>query len=199
MRNSFLEDLKINTQHILKSYPAPQNILDLPWNKNITRTEGAYNRLYDKLDNYIVIDTIIAENLELCDILYYDDDNLYLIHIKYGFESKIRELTNQILISARRLREAVGTENRELIEIIYKKLIAKGVNVNDLTLDEFKGLFDKPVKYVLAFTSHLQKDLKVEDNIDSFTSNIARFSLVQCSGEMRANYYDLLTNQIQRV
>lgn len=199
LRNSFLEDLKINTQHILKSYPAPQNILHLPWDKNITRTEGAYNLLYDKLENYIVLDTIIAENLELCDVLYYDNDNLYLVHVKYGFESKIRELTNQILISARRLREALGTENRELIEIIYNKLISKGQNVNELNLDEFKRLFDKPIKYILAFTSHLTKDLKVEDNIDSFTSNIARFSLVQCSGEMRANYYDLLTHQIERV
>lgn len=199
LRNSFLEDLKINTQHILKSYPASQNILHLPWNKNITRTEGEYNLMYNELPNYIVIDTIIAENLELCDVLYYDDNNLYLVHVKYGFESKIRELTNQILISARRLREAIGTENRELIETIYNKLIQKGINVNNLSLDEFKSLFDKPIKYILAFTSHLKGDLKVEDNIDTFTSNIARFSLVQCSGEMRANYYDLLTHQIKRI
>ncbi|MBC8883142.1 hypothetical protein H9X57_06255 [Flavobacterium piscinae] len=67
-----------------------------------------------------------------------------------------------------------------------------------MSLEEFKMLFNKKITYVLAFTSHLTKDLLVEENIDKFDSNIARFSLIQCSSDMRANYYDLLTYQIRR-
>lgn len=199
LRDTFVEDLKINTAHVLNSYPAPEEILDIPWDKTVLRTEGKYNLEYNERENYIVLDTLISDNLELCDIIYYNNNEIYLIHVKYGFQSKMRELTNQVIISARRLRETLGSNDKRLLEDIYNQLIEKGYNVNNLTLDEFKSLFQKRIKYVIAFTSHLKKDLEVKNNIDKFSSNIARFSLIQCSGEMRANYYDLLTHQIRRV
>lgn len=198
LRDSFVEDLKLNTRHILKTYKAPENLLPEKWDKSILRKESEYNLLYNERNGYIVIDTIIADGLELCDVLHYDNENLYLIHVKFGFGSKMRELANQITISSRRLRETLGTMDKNLLEKIYFQLIEKEYNIDNLTLEEFKDLFNKKINYVLAFTSHLKEDLKVEDNIDKFDSNIARFSLIQCSGEMRANYYDMLTYQIGR-
>jgi len=50
----------------------------------------------------------------------------------------------------------------------------------------------------MAFTSHLKTDYLVQKNISKFSSNIARFELIQCSSEMRAYYYDMLTYQIRR-
>ena len=198
LRDSFVEDLKLNTRHILKTYKAPENLLPEKWDKSILKKESEYNLLYNERNGYIVIDTIIADGLELCDVLHYDNENLYLIHIKFGFGSKMRELANQITISSRRLRETLGTKEKNLLEKIYFQLIEKEYNIDNLTLEEFKDLFNKKIYFVLAFTSHLKEDLKVEDNIDKFDSNIARFSLIQCSGEMRANYYDMLTYQIGR-
>ncbi|WP_187263351.1 DUF6119 family protein [Pontibacter beigongshangensis] len=198
LRDSFVKDLNINAQHILRIYKAPPNVLTEPWDKTFLSREGSYNLLYNNKLGYIVIDTIIADGLELCDILHYDENNLYLIHVKYGFSTKMRELTNQILISARRLRENLGTKEKELLNQIYSKLVDKGYDFDGLNLDEFKNLFNKKISFVIAFTSHLKDDLKVEDNMDRFDSNIARFQLIQCSGEMRANYYDLLTHQIMR-
>ncbi len=198
LRDSFVQDLIINSKHILKTYKAPPKVLHEPWDKSVLRREDEYNLLYNDKKGYIVLDTIIADGLELCDILHYDTNNIYLIHIKYGFTSKMRELTNQILISARRLRETLATEEKLLLTSIHKKLSDKNYNIDGLDLDGFKKLFDKKITYILAFTSHLKDDLKVEDNIDKFDSNIARFQLIQCSGEMRANYYDLLTYQIMR-
>lgn len=199
LRDSFVEDLKINTAHVLHSYPAPNEILNIPWDKTVLRTEGAYNLEYNDRENYIVLDTLIADNLELCDIIFYNNEELYLIHVKYGFQSKMRELTNQVLISARRLRETKGTKEKKLLVDIYNQLLEKGYNINDLALEQFIELFEKRIKYVIAFTSHLKKDLEVKNNIEKFSSNIARYSLIQCSGEMRASYYDLLTYQIPRV
>lgn len=198
LRDSFLKDLRINTLHILKTYSAPKNILDISWNKNLIKTEKEYNIRYDNRPNYIVVDTVIADGLELCDIIYYDNDNLYLIHVKFGFNSKMRELSNQVNISARRLREALGTSEKSILGDIYNKLEMKGRYLNNLSKEEFKDLFNKKVSYILAFSSHLKEDWKVEENIDTFDSNIAKFSLIQCSGEMRANYYDLLVSQIRR-
>ncbi|WP_456461787.1 DUF6119 family protein [Reichenbachiella sp.] len=199
LRDSFIDDLKVNTHHILKTYQAPRNILTECWDKKTLRREGDYNMLYNDKNGYIVIDTLITDGIELCDILHYDDQNLYLIHVKYGFSSSIRELSNQIMISARRLRETLASDNKELLDKVYRKLIDKGYNIDSMTLDEFKELFtSRKINYILACTSQLSEDLLIEDNIDRFDSNIARFSLIQCSGDMRANYYDLFTHQIRR-
>ena len=198
LRDSFINDLKINTEHILKTYATPSNVLSLNWNKNVIKTEKTYNLQYNEIPNYIVIDTIIADGLELCDILKYDDENLYLIHVKYGFSSNMRELTNQVVISAKRLKESLGTEEKTILDKVYSSLVAKQHNIDNLSLQEFKNLFNRKISYVLAFTSHLKEDLKVESNLDKFTSNIARFSLIQCSSDMRTNYYNLLTYQIER-
>jgi len=198
LRDSFIEDLKLNTIHVLKTYKAPKDILVNPWNKLTTRTEKEYNESYNGLPNYIVIDTIITDGVELCDLLHFDDNNLYLIHVKYGFSSKVRELTNQITISARRLRETIASQDSNFFEKLYDKVLSKNRSVSNLSLDEFKKLFDKKITYVFAFTSHLTEDLIIEENIDKFDSNIARFSLVQCSSEMRANYYDMINYQIMR-
>jgi len=198
LRDSFVKDLKTNTVHVLKTYKAPENILVNLWDKSTIKTEKIYNESYIGMPNYIVIDTIIIDGVELCDLLHYDDSNLYLIHVKYGFTAKVRELTNQITISARRLREILSSQGSDFLEKMYTKISAKRGNVNDLTLDEFKNLFERKISYVFAFTSHLKEDLIVEENIEKFDSNIARFSLVQCSSEMRANYFDMLNYQIKR-
>jgi hypothetical protein len=198
LRDTFVQDLKTNTEHILKTYNASNEILPLKWDKKILKRESDYNSSYNSIKNYIVIDTIIKDGLELCDILHYDNENLYLIHVKYGFKSEMRELTNQITISARRLRETLGSKDKAILTKIYESLINKGKNIDNLSLSEFKDLFNKKITYVLAFTSHLKEDLSVLDNVDKFKSNIARYSLIQCSGEMRAYYYDMQTFQIRR-
>lgn len=115
LRDSFINDLKVNTKHILKTYPAPANLLFQPWDKQLLKTEKKYNLQYKKVPKYIVLDTIIADGLELCDILKYDDSNLYLVHVKYGFGSSMRELTNQVTISARRLKEVLATEDKKTL------------------------------------------------------------------------------------
>lgn len=78
------------------------------------------------------------------------------------------------------------------------RLFKKGRNINDLSESEFLELFKKKIVFVMAFTSHLKDDILIEDNIEEFDSNIAKFSLVQCSSEIRSNYFDLLNCQIRR-
>lgn len=198
LRDSFVKDLKTNTVHVLKTHKAPKEVLVKQWDKSIMRTEKEYNESYINEPNYIVLDTIIVDGVELCDLIYYDDSNLYLIHVKYGFTARVRELTNQITISARRLKEILSAQDSDFLDEMYNKIAAKRGAVNNFTLGEFKNLFERKITYIFAFTSHLKEDLIVEENIEKFDSNIARFSLIQCSSEMRANYYDMLNYQIRR-
>jgi hypothetical protein len=198
LRPTFIKDLRATTLQLLTTYKAPSEILKKCWNKADISREGNYNLLYDGIENYIVIDTVIVDGLELCDIIHYDEQNIHLIHVKYGFTSQIRELNNQISISARRLKDAIGSEDKSILRKIYKKVVEKGRSVNGLSENQFLELFNKRISFIMAFTSHLNEDLLVEEAMDRFDSNIARFSLIQCSSDMRSNYFDLLFCQIRR-
>jgi len=199
LKEQFITDMIVNSQHIFRTYRAKPGILKFPWDKDVLAKEGLYNMLYDAEANYIVCDTIIVDGVELCDILCYDSKNLYLIHVKAGFNSKIRELSNQVLISARRLKEAVNGKNSTYIERFYERLVSSGRNYDNLNLEKFKKLFKKQISYVMAISSTLNEDLVIEDHMHKYDSNIARFSMIQCSNEMYASYYPLLTYQIPRV
>lgn len=198
LKDLFVNDLKNQTQRVLKAFPLPVNILSLPWDKNIISKEGIYNMQYDGIEGYIIIDTIIVDGVELCDIIHFDDKNIYLIHVKYGFDARIRELTNQITISARRLSETKGSGNNSFLEKIYDQVVKLGRSTSGVSKHEFIELFSKNIIYVLAMTSQLKQDYKIEDNVDKYTSNIARFSLITCSSDVRG-YYEMLTYQIPRV
>ncbi len=203
LKESFIDSLKSQTERILRNSKLTVGILHHPWTFDTVRMkfseEGKYNLLYDKLINYIVLDTIIVDGVELCDILYITPTELYLIHVKHSFTSRVRELTNQILISARRLREAIASKQRTFFDKLYDSLLIKKRSTTGLNKDDFYTLFllRKPI-YVFATASQLVNDLIIEDNMDNYDSNIARFSLTTCSGEMQTNYYELRTFQIVR-
>jgi len=198
LRDSFVDDLKNTTKRLFESYKLPSHILRYNWDKKSISREGDYNLLYNGQIDFIVGDTILVDGIEIFDILYIEGNTLYLVHVKYGFGSSIRELTNQILISARRLRESLASGNLEVLEKLYQKLVSKGRHINGLSKQDFKDLFKKRIVYVFAMASHLSEDFLVDENIDLYESNIARYSLVQCSSEMRANYYDMMVCQIPR-
>ncbi|WP_332452956.1 DUF6119 family protein [Chryseobacterium aquaticum] len=195
LRDTFIKELRTQTVHILKTYKL-QDVYLQKWENTINK-EGVYNLLYNEVENYIVIDTILVDGIELCDILYYNDSRIYLTHVKKGFSADMRELTNQVLISARRLKECLGSDDKTFLNKVYNAILNKDRSVNNLSQEEFLDLFtQKKIVYTLAFKSEQQADLLVEENIDSYNSNIAKFSLVQCSSEMRINYYDLEIFQI---
>lgn len=198
LKEQFITDLITNAQHIFKSYPAPADILKFAWDKELLAQERQYNDLYDMEAGYINCDTLIVDGVEFCDVLYYDKKGVYLCHVKAGFNSKVRELTNQILISARRLKEATNSKDSSFLDRFYEKLVNSGRNYDNLTLSKFKRLFKKNIYYIFAVASTLNEDLPIEDHMHKYDSNIARFSLIQCSNEMITNYYPLMVYQIPR-
>ncbi|QQL50123.1 DUF6119 family protein [Mucilaginibacter ginkgonis] len=203
LKESFIESLKNQTERVLKNSKLTSTIIDEPWTYDVARklfsNEEIYNMLYNGRPNYIVLDRIIADGVELCDILFITDVEIYLIHVKHSFTARVRELTNQILISARRLTEAISSKQKVFFDKLYNGLKAKGRSTNNYSQEEFFELFltRKPI-YVFATASHLDVDVPIESNIDKYDSNIARFSLTTTSAEMQTSYYELKTHQILR-
>lgn len=203
VKDAFVESLITQTESIFKNFKLANGILMEPWPKQqgtkLLVREDEYNLKYDDKAGYIVMDKILHENIEICDIFHITDDEIYLIHVKHSFTARVRELTNQILISARRLTEAIATNNLKYFKDLYKQI--KRHNKNKLTQseDEFtKMFFDRKITYVFATASQLDSDLKIEGNVRKYKSNIARFSLTTCSAEMRTQYFDMVTFQIPR-
>lgn len=196
LQDSFLKDLNKNCERILKNYKAPSSILTKKWNLSIQNTEKKYNLLYKDLKNYLVFDTIAISGIELCDIIKYDDRNLYLIHVKRGFDSSMRELYNQIILSARRVEESKSSKDKEYLKKCFNSLIKKNHGNSVDTFQKFISLFDLNIKYVMAFSND-KSNLAVENQIEKIKSSIAKFSVIQTSSEMRANYFELLFTQIE--
>lgn len=197
LKQSFIDDLKFECVRSIKNHKLPNHIFTLPWNKSSIKTEKQYNLEYNNIDNYIVFDTYTPDGIELCDVLYIEDERIYLIHVKYGFDGSLRELDNQISLSSQRLVEDLKSGKFEYLNKIYTSVRDKSYNLTKYSFQEFKDLFNRKITYVFAFTSQFETDELVEENIDKYKSNIARYSLIKCTKDMITNNFDLNICQIR--
>ncbi|PXY43347.1 DUF6119 family protein [Flavobacterium hydrophilum] len=196
LQDSFLKDLNRTCERILKNFKAPNSLLTKIWNLKKENTEKKYNLLYKDLKNYLVFDTIAISGIELCDIIKYDAQNVYLIHVKRGFDSSMRELYNQIILSARRVEESRSSTDKTYLKNCFNSLIKKKQGNSIDSVENFLELFQKNIKYVMAF-SNSNSNNAIEDQIGKVKSSIAKFSVIQTSSEMRSNYFELLFTQIE--
>lgn len=195
VKGDFINSINEECEAILKSNQWEKNFLDIKW--NLDDSEGFFNKLYLEKTDTIVLDTILSQNIELCDILHFDDDNLYLIHVKKGFDAKMRDLTNQIVVSSNRLWNDVKS-NKEFLNELFDNY-EKSENY-DQSFDRisFLSLFDKRISFVLAFCNESKRLLSVRDNVSEFRSNIAKFSLIQHVKEMNSGNYPVKIFEIEK-
>ncbi|PVW16193.1 DUF6119 family protein [Marixanthomonas spongiae] len=193
LRDIFINEMNDRCSEILNGQDLRNKVLDEEWIKKASgkrENESTYNDRYDK-KNYLVLDTISPESIELADVMYIENNVIYLCHVKYGFSTDMRELYSQIISSARRLKNDLKDEENKYLRAVFKGLEVKEKNRN-LTEEQFVNLFKESdsIKYVMCITSHL-KNKPLQKNISKYTSNIAKLSLIQCYQEMRTEYYDL--------
>jgi len=166
--------------------------LDKEWN---TGTEGEYNLLYKGEVNTVVLDTITPENIEPCDVLKYDDENVYLYHVKKGFNGSMRDLTNQVFIAANRMLEDRKSD-KNYLKSIYLKMQATDNYKDQVDSEEaFLSIFEnRKLCFVLAVKDS-GENRRLKD-IENFTSNIAKFSLNELIHNMRNLGIDFRITQI---
>jgi len=147
-------------------------------------TEGVYNLSYKGENSTIVLDTITPENIESCDILKYDNDFVYLYHVKKGFNGSMRDLTNQVFISANRIIEDINT-SKTYLKSIYEKMQLTDNYKNQVSSEsDFLSIFEgKKLCFVLAIKDSGATGRSIQ-NIQSFSSNIAKFALNELINNM---------------
>ena len=186
VKGDFIKNINDQCFQLIKRNIVQNNPLDIKWNRN-EFTEGDYNLMYINRPNYYILDKIIAQNIELCDIIYETDDTIFLIHVKEGFDSKIRDLTNQISISAKRLWNDLKSDKLYL-KSIFERYSASQNNKQNISWEKFSNIFSqKEIVYVMAFTSSV-KDKTLLESFDVHKSNIAKLSVIQSFRDQSENY-----------
>jgi len=165
------------------------------WLANHT-DENKYNASYIGQANTLVFDKITPANIEVCDIVKWDNNNIYLYHVKKGFDNSMRDLCNQVLISARKVVEDSKIKY-EFIGQLYDKLANSNGNstyiknakkqLNTITRQQFIDLFsERKIVFILAVMDTSRAGTRTLINhITDFDSNIAKFSLNELAKSMR--------------
>jgi uncharacterized protein (TIGR04141 family) len=148
------------------------------WRSN--EDEGTYN--IDSVTAPTVIngDRVLTDNVELFDTLAFDGQRLHLIHVKKGFDVKIRDVRSQIINSA----NIIENDRRGAEPTRLKRHHAALVRNGRTTLDvaEFLWLFEFPRTYVLAYGT---EGKVTSDTIDQFKSSVARMEVVTLAAQFR--------------
>ena len=191
--NNYIDNLD---KEFKKSYTQMVNIdkkiKKILENKDLDLTEDAYNKTFEDSDEIILAHTVLSNHIELADLIYYDEDNLYLIHNKLKFQGNgARDVLNQILTSAEFINHYM-MDKKDFIEKYYDDILKKYPNnkVRKLTKGEFVELFNKPnIYYVAGFMKNLS------DNTDS---NYAKYITIDASKKLIEKGYQLLLFDINK-
>lgn len=182
--NKFLERINKDAINTYSQNELSEKLLN-KWEKNWD--EDAYNLSHDK-NNYFILDKLIDDNIELCDILILEKNTLYFVHVKNGFTTQMRNLYIQIILSAKRLNNDLfnNTGSSYFVKTLekYNTKYKKNIDINDL----IKRIIDNDLKieFVMAYNNYSYSGNEPADKIDLSNSNIAKYSLVQTVREMRS-------------
>lgn len=189
IKPKFIRDLNVECLEMLK-YVWDINILTERF--DLKRRESTYNQKYINKPNFFVFDTITPDNIESCDIMKYDDNSIYLIHVKKGFNNSIRDLTSQINIAAKRVQDDLRT-GFGYIERVEQQ--TRKSNVDRLKKQQFpkngiaslfKNKSPQQINFCLAFVDKASSKRNLKEEINKFNSNIAKFSLLELKRELYA-------------
>lgn len=185
VRGNFISEINQNCFQLISRNQLDPNPLNISWGDDLN--EGDYNLLYEGSENIYVFDKILSQNIELCDLIYTTQNMTYLIHVKKGFDAKIRDLTNQVLISSSRLWNDLKSD-KSFLKGIYKNYNKRSQYHSFKSWNDFLGLFEnKEIAYVVAFTSSIS-NTTVTHNLIGHKSNIAKISLIQSFKDQIDNY-----------
>jgi uncharacterized protein (TIGR04141 family) len=202
----FVTDLNKDTKGLISEYNNPDLLEET---LDITQDENLFNAKFIGKQGFIVLDKITPENIEMCDILKFSNDAIYLIHVKKGFNNSIRELASQMIISMRRVLTDIKSDYSYIDSIEaslkgkvnsrddYFNKIANQPMPNGGLKNIFKDKKNRQIYFCFAFVDVATTPRSIE-RPDSFHSNIAKFSLIELQKEINKEGFGFVVTQINR-
>lgn len=204
----------INQQFSIKVTPKVinENIsLELKdWAEGID--EGQYSYSYNEIENVFVLDRILVDNIELCDLLVINESDLYLIHIKDKLDREMRVLSQQIIAAMTAINNSIHVNDMDFFRRYYRSIIrkikesesestlsksARKVKQYFSTEESFVDLFLKyKLNFVFAFRPLSSQRIIDPSTINSTPAKIAMINLIESA---KAFDFNLEFIQINRV
>jgi hypothetical protein len=130
------EELYINQAEAVASLTASYGL------RFTAANEEEYNSNLHQNSNIIVAHTVLVDNLELADSIFWDDHSIYLMHNKTRFSGTgARDVTNQVLTAAEYLQQRLARHDRlDFLRSYYDKIRDKYHSLG-LTLNINKETF----------------------------------------------------------
>lgn len=156
-------------------------------------SEDAYNLSMKNNQDVILAHTVLINNVEISDAIFWDDSTLYLMHNKGKFDGNgVRDLTNQILTAAEYLYKKINTsERKEFLSEYYEAIEVKhpkAVAIKNITKEEFIQLFvNKKICFVAGYIEGLKKNTR---------SKYAQYLSVELNRKLHMKTYDVLFMKI---
>ncbi len=198
LKDEFLELMNSDALEFYRKYQLKKELLN-PWEED--DDENAYN-LSHNYNNYYVLDKVIDSNIELCDLLIIKGELAYFVHVKDGFNTKMRDLYVQVMLSAKRLSNDIKNNGsssylRKTLNAYKKKNKKKEIDVKELTQKILNKEYQ--VIYVMAFKNNYRKSANTLDKINNSKSNIAKYSIVQTVKEMQRLNFEIRLKDISEI
>lgn len=193
LQEPFLESLNDK----IKKYKSKNLFLETSflkqWEKYQNETD--FNNSHKKDENTIVIHPYTLNNIELCDLIKYNEKEVYLFFVKDGFEGSIRDLSYQVYNTAKIIETDINS-NYKYLEAFYDAFSLNYPDEINLSKLEFIELFKlKNIKYVFAFRDKKNRSLLKKP--EAFGSNIAKFALIDLVQKM--NFIDNGALKIEQI
>ncbi|MGV0827560.1 DUF6119 family protein [Empedobacter brevis] len=194
LEDQFLNLMNEDAKAYYSKYLLNESILHF-WDDG--EDEDTYNKSYEEMEGYYILDKVISENIELCDILTIKDNKAFFIHVKNGFNTKMRDLYIQVILAAKRLSNDLKNNNgvsylKKTLKEYNRRNPDKKIDINDF-INKIKSK-ELSVNFVMAFKNNHYKNNDILERINKCKSNIAKYSLVQVVKEMQQ--YDFGINLI---
>lgn len=121
------------------------------------KNENEYNDSFIEQKNVIHAHKSLIKNVEIADLVFFDEENTYLMCNKGKFDGpSMRDLSNQIITSAKLISN--NLRNGKFINEYYDKLL--DTQKAKISSAEFLKLFsDKHIVYVAGFSNNFKKEI----------------------------------------
>ncbi|WP_330656321.1 DUF6119 family protein [Anaerostipes faecalis] len=118
--------------------------------------ENLFNDSFFAKTDVIVAHKSLTDNVEIADLIYWDEDNVYLMCNKARFDgSGSRDLTNQMWAAANYFQNKMNSSTKTSFLEIYYEIISERYQKNKhnvpLSMRDFKKLFNKKVSFVAGY------------------------------------------------
>lgn len=206
LRDTYIKKLTNRFTNILNSNLFDDKIVLIP-NEKSSKKEGEYNLSFCWKKNFLVFDTFTPDWIELADFIYFENNNIYIFHVKKWFWWSLRDLANQIELSAKRLNSSIKTQinkrdwEKDYLTRLYNNAIKstkKDIKnqFKNISLINFLEKFNNNPKIHYVMTIISDSD-NVDDLINS-DSNIWKFSVINAYQSVILNWFNFHIKLIKK-